>query len=88
MIRVAILAAVIALAGCEQQPQYKIRTDNPNIPVEYLFTHDGCKVYRFEDGRSRYFVKCIDREARAQTMTDESCGKNCTTVANIQTFRD
>ena len=33
--------------------------DNQTYKVEYLFEHDGCKVYRFEDaGHYVYFTNC------------------------------
>ncbi|MDD2197124.1 MAG: DUF4884 domain-containing protein [Bacteroidales bacterium] len=32
---------------------------NPTYKVEYLFEHDGCKVYRFYDrGNYVYFTNC------------------------------
>ncbi|WEK37494.1 MAG: DUF4884 domain-containing protein [Candidatus Pseudobacter hemicellulosilyticus] len=33
--------------------------NNQTYTVEYLFTHDGCKVYRFYDrGNYVYFTNC------------------------------
>lgn len=33
--------------------------NNKTYPVEYLFEHDGCKVYRFQDqGNWVYFTNC------------------------------
>lgn len=33
--------------------------NNPSYKVEYLFEHDGCKVYRFMDmGNYVYFTNC------------------------------
>ena len=33
--------------------------DNSTYTVEYLFEHDGCKVYRFrDDGNYVYFTSC------------------------------
>ncbi len=56
MIRAAItLAAVVLLAGCESE-----RAPEASAPVGggdhvvRLFTHDGCTVYRFFDGKPGY----------------------------------
>lgn len=33
--------------------------NNKTYQVDYLFEHDGCKVYRFQDnGRYVYFTNC------------------------------
>ena len=33
--------------------------NNPGYDVEYLFEHDGCRVYRFRDsGNWVYFTNC------------------------------
>jgi len=33
--------------------------NNKTYEVDYLFEHDGCKVYRFQDGsRYVYFTNC------------------------------
>ncbi len=33
--------------------------NNKTYQVDYLFEHDGCKVYRFhDDGRYVYFTNC------------------------------
>ena len=72
------LSIFIALlcAACEKVPEETSRTTNPNVGVEKLFSHDGCTVYRFEDGgRSHYFTKCID--AKSQAISQQSCGKSC-----------
>ena len=48
-------------------------TKNPNFQVAFLFEHEGCKVYRFYDGRDRYFTNCTETISSYTT----SCGKNC-----------
>jgi len=62
MSKLAILTALsIILAGCfaqrplaSEQPK-----NNKTYEVEYLFEHDGCKVYRFSDfGNWVYFTNC------------------------------
>ncbi len=32
--------------------------NNTTYQVQYLFEHDGCKVYRFYDGYYVYFTNC------------------------------
>ncbi len=34
-------------------------SNNETFTIHYLFTHDGCKVYRFYDcGQNIYFTNC------------------------------
>jgi len=56
-----IVLFVVLLNSCginrpisTQQP-----SNNGTYAVDYLFEHDGCKVYRFQDmGRWVYFTNC------------------------------
>jgi hypothetical protein len=49
----------LALTGCASEPLYVHQTNNPNIDVELLFEHDGCRIYRFRDGAPmHYFARC------------------------------
>jgi len=51
----------ISLLSCSiQQPISSKQPDNnESYQVEYLFEHDGCKVYRFLDsGNYVYFTNC------------------------------
>ena len=69
-----ILLIVLLISGCVNESLEKKSTDNSHIPVEKLFTYDGCVVYRFFDGGSaRYFTNC-----KGTTSWQESCGKSCT----------
>lgn len=63
------------VTACSRQPVLVERTNNPEIVVEKLFTYDGCNVYRFNDGNSRYFAKC--GQVAADTNWNETCGKGC-----------
>lgn len=76
LISASMLTAVLA-AGCTKDPEKVEQTTNPKVAVETLFTHDGCTVYRFDDGRDHYFARCDNRTEVVATRT-ESCGKNCT----------
>lgn len=67
LIHPSIFAAVLLIGGCI--PIAPVSTTQPknNIgyDVDYLFEHDGCKVYRFSDrGNYVYFTNC-----RGETST-------------------
>jgi hypothetical protein len=74
MIRLVLLAALLLIAGCEKEPLSRAVSTNREIPVDRLFEIDGCRVYRFYDGRSRYFASCAGVTSGSHT---EPCGKNC-----------
>jgi hypothetical protein len=81
--RIVICLAVIALSACEAAPpQETSRTTNPEISIELLFEHDGCRMYRFlHDGRWRYFGNCPNH-TNVSSSYSQSCGKSCTKVVN------
>lgn len=75
---IAPLAIVLAAcAGCSKASVgAPIPTNNPELELELLFEHDGCKVYRFYDsGHSRYWSDC---RGRVHGGYNQSCGKGCT----------
>lgn len=85
MKRIVAFTAVAALlaGGCEQQAARSTPTSNPNFKVDFLFEHDGCRVFRFFDGRTVYFVNCAPGAGRrGQAIWEERvyCGKGCTRV--------
>jgi hypothetical protein len=58
---IMLLIASAILASCSiQKPISKTSPENNrSYDVEYLFEHDGCKVYRFRDmGQFIYFTNC------------------------------
>ena len=73
----ALLVACL-LAGCGADA-VSTPTDNAQIKVERLFSHDGCTVYRFYDGGTRYFVKCRDGSTRTEWRESYQCGKTTCT---------
>lgn len=84
---IIIFLAALVLAACIKEPLKTDSTDNVNVPVSLLFTHDGCNVYRFSDGgHSHYYTDCRGSTNEAHT---ETCGKNCVTEEydTIQTVR-
>lgn len=54
--------------GCRiyQQPvSSKIAENNTDYRVDFLFEHDGCRVYRFIDrGEAVYFTSCNGETTR------------------------
>ncbi len=62
--RMLLLAVVtlfiVGLSSCATPTIYsKPAENNKNYQVDYLFEHDGCKVYRFLDnGNYVYFTNC------------------------------
>lgn len=49
------LLLVVAVLGCEAQSQEATLTRN-GINVEFLFEHDGIRMYRFQDGTAGPYV--------------------------------
>ena len=77
-----VAAAVLALTACERRAEVSSHAGT-DFQVDRLFTHEGCTVYRFEDGgRNRYYANC---SGKATTSWAENCGKNCTTEVMITT---
>lgn len=53
------IAMCLLLVGCELAPISTEKTNNPAALVDFLFEHEGCRVFRFEDnGRYHYFTSC------------------------------
>jgi len=77
------LLVLLILIGCSKAPISSKETNNKNIKVELLFTHNGCNIYRFTDERHVYFSDCSQN---FKTSHSESCGKNCTRTVDRQTI--
>lgn len=61
MLLLSVVAMFIAgLSSCATPTIYsKPAENNQGYTVDYLFEHDGCKVYRFYDrGNYVYFTNC------------------------------
>ena len=75
------LACVLLLTSCYyQRPIYRQPpANNGTYRVDYLFEHEGCKVYRFYDnGNYVYFTNC---NGEAVTQTDSTAIRNQIKVA-------
>lgn len=66
-----LFIGVLLGCGCKKVSLGVERSSNPDINVELLLEHDGCKIYRFYDTNFVYFTKC------GETSNIVSCGKNC-----------
>ena len=54
---VAALWLLMLLVGCEADPVSRVQSsNNKNITVDSLFEHEGCRVYRFDDGDMRRWI--------------------------------
>ncbi len=90
MPRLTIFAALAFLAGCypARPALQKQPTNNDAFKIDYLFTHDGCRVYRFIDVGPHYFVRCdgpAPEQPQASATTLVSCGKSCTQEERVPT---
>ena len=73
-----------ALAGCSENTTESVEHAGVGgFEVARLFTHEGCTVYRFYDGGSRYFANC-NGSATTSWRRAMPCGKNCTRVEHQQ----
>ena len=57
--RFGVLFFVLLLAACVKDPISRQVTDNANVQLSLLFSHEGCSIYRFSDaGELHYFADC------------------------------
>ena len=76
-----LLLIMLLLISCAKESNYATKTVD-GFEVSLLFEYEGCKVYRFIDvGRNIHFTNCTE------TMTQVSCGKNCTRPINVKGSR-
>ena len=89
VIAVGVVSLLIAEAstqiGCMTPALQQAQSNNSAVRVDYLFAHDGCRVYRFLDGGYHYFVRCDPPTTSAATFDTRSCGKNCAVEESIPT---
>jgi hypothetical protein len=82
----ALILGLLMLVGCTADPVSSTKTNNKNITVDFLFEHEGCKVYRFDDGSGQtvYYANC-GPQSTSETSWQHSCGKNCTKHETVPT---
>ncbi len=69
-----ILLIFSACKGTQKPVSSEKPVNNNTYTVEYLFEHEGCKVYRFFDqGNYVYFTNC---NGEAITKTDSTQTRN------------
>lgn len=71
---------LLGLTSCfaERPVAKQVPQNNDTYKVDYLFEHDGCKVYRFRDmGNYVYFTNCSG---------DVTAISNDSTASRIQTM--
>jgi len=76
--KVFLFAIVLCSTACDKNP-IRSETKQNGVKVELIIEHEGCKVYRFYDGRKVYFTDCSSVTHRY------SCGKNCIKSETIPT---
>jgi hypothetical protein len=72
----ASAALLLLFTGCQPLPreQQTIPTTNSEFTLYLLFEKDGCKIYRFEDGRRDvYWTDC---RGKIESIHTESNGKS------------
>lgn len=79
---VLFIVFVFSIASCKKEALEK--TKEENFEVEFLFEKDGCKVYRFYDGRYIYYSDCRGKIDYSYTQNN---GKSSTTK-HVQTLNN
>lgn len=76
-----ILLSIVMVSCYTQKPLEKSAPDNnETYKVEYLFEHDGCKVYRFHDrGNYIYFTNCT---GNVTAISNDSIKERRFTITN------
>ena len=69
LITVLSLGVILTLTSCRKEAQ-SMTVEGNGYNVEYLFTKDGIKVYRFDDGHSTHYFT-----SKGETMTTQQEGK-------------
>jgi hypothetical protein len=76
---VSVLLVAVVLSGCVNEAQESVQTGN--FTIEFLFEKDGCKMYRFKDGRRYiYWSNC---EGKVQADYNTKSGKTKDHVETI-----
>ena len=76
---ILLLLVILLFSACTKKPISVSNTDNIDINVGELFTHEGCTVYRFSDnGDYHYYAHCVNGSSETIVRRHEPCGRNCT----------
>jgi hypothetical protein len=75
---ITLTIIILSLSSCSpRRNDAQQVTQNGDFKVEYLFTQDDCKVYRFQDGKR--YIYWSDCRGKIQADYTESNGKTSTT---------
>ncbi len=80
--------AILAFCACAQRSvpiSSNISENNRTYKVDYLFEHDGCKVYRFAD--NGYYVYYTNCNGMAVARTDSTQVMNSTHLLDTASRR-
>jgi hypothetical protein len=78
-----LIAAVVLLTACTEEPVERMQTNNDGVPLALLFQHDGCNVYRFLDGgRHHYYADCGGTLSKRTQTT--STGKTTVSTTYVE----
>lgn len=72
-----LLIIAVALSACRGDAISV--TKNGDFKIEFLFEKDGCKMYRFYDGRTVYWSNC---EGRVSSDHETHSGKNGSNIVH------
>jgi hypothetical protein len=62
IVNIILILIVISVFGCKKGEQDTFSTSNANFKIDFLFEHNGCRVYRFlDDCDYVYFSDCSGR---------------------------
>jgi len=76
---------LLLLTGCVTEPIATAPTNNAGIQVDFLFEHEGCRVFRFKDIGYHYFARC-DGVGPNATMLPDKCGKDGHECGSVPTM--
>lgn len=75
---------ILALGSCNNQKPAKETIVNGDYKIEFLFEHDGCKMYRFYDGtRNVFWANC---EGKVNADYETHGGKSSTSYHKEETI--
>lgn len=75
------LSAIVSCMPLERSVSVKKPDNNPDYKVNYLFEHDGCKVYRFYDSWSGSYVY-FTTQGEVTSIKNDSTHRRTVTYRN------
>jgi hypothetical protein len=80
--KIFLIILTLVSLNCFKEGQPVEVQSNPNTEspfrVEYLFSFEGCRTYRFHDGGyAIYITRCGKDKVKTTSAHTENCGKGC-----------